>query len=87
LTCILRDAVDVHCAWNSIAVSPEVAAALPLYCQHSVPAEKGAIHNKIVTGKAAVTHKLDALTKKTDLTFEGLTEVHVYCSRLSRRPP
>ena len=65
------------------AVSPQVAAALPLYCQRSVPAEKGAIHKKIVTGTGATTEKLDLLTEKTDLNFEDLADVRVYSWLLS----
>ena len=60
-----------------------MAATLPLYCQHSVPAEKGAIHKMIVTGSEALTQKLDILTKETELNFEDLTEVHVYSWLLS----
>ena len=37
----------------------------------------------IVTGSEALTQKLDILTKKTELNFEDLTEVHVYSWLLS----
>jgi hypothetical protein len=61
-----------------LVVSPQVAAALPLFCQHSVPAVEGAIHNKIATGAEAITLKLEILTKRPGLTFEDLAEVHAY---------
>ena len=69
---------------------PQVAATLPLYCQHSVPAEKGAIHKMTVTGSEALTQKLDILTKRAELNSEDLTEAQrcmctVGCSRWSRR--
>ena len=37
----------------------------------------------IVTGPEALTQKLDIPTKKTELNFEDLTEVHVYSWLLS----
>ena len=61
-----------------VACFPQVAATLPLYCQHSVPADNGAIHKMIVTGSEAITQKLDILAKKTDFNFEDFTKVHVY---------
>lgn len=82
LVLVVRSALSkmplMFMAFGMSFLFPQVAAALPLYCQHSVPAKKGAAHNKVITGAEALTEKLDALTKKGDLTFEDLTEVHVF---------